>query len=463
MIPSATDGGTAGAGRRWWLVVVGAIAVFLHGASSLTFDHEQLSNDEQEYVALAKSLADDGRFVLPTGDAATRMPLYPALLSIVYRTQDAKYWYSAVDILQSMMGALSAIGLACIAARLADARAGVVAGLTAAFYAPYIYLESQLLTETLALLLLVLALWLYVAQCMTPVSRVEHRIAPWGVSILLGLAALTRANAALLIVPFVVHAFFRVPAGSRRGVRVLAMVLPAALIVGGWMARNQTVAGKVTLSTIGGLNFYLGHNPHYREDPGLVSAEYDRFNELRRGGASEAEADAKLYADGMAFVRAHPGDVIGNCLRKVYVWFTPTTRSFGPSLLLLISVVVIVSMFGRGSGIGWVRSARVPLAIVWAGLACWYGVWAYGVPAVPLVSSRYMLPLGIPAVLLFRPVLRVRGLFIGLFASQLFVAMAYIPISRLRWVTDALLIVAIGVVVSNVCDWIRGSWASRDV
>lgn len=462
-IPNAGEGGATGAGRPWWLVGVGVIAFFLHGASSLTFDHEQLSNDEREYVTLAKSLADEGRFVLSTGDAATRMPLYPLVLSFVYRTQNPKYWLSAVDILQSMMGVMSAIGLACIAARLADARAGILAGLTAAFYAPFMYLESQLLTETLALLLMVLAIWLYVAHCMTPVERVEQRIAPWGVSVLLGLAVLTRANAALLIVPFVVHAFVRSPAGTRRGGRVLAMVLPAALIVGGWMARNQAVVGKFTLSTIGGLNFYLGHNPMYREDAGVASAEYDRFNRLRREGLTEAEADEHLYADGLAFVKAHPGEVVGNWFRKVYIWFVPTTRSLGPSLLLLVSAAVIFSMIRPAGAVGWVRSMRVPLALVWAGLACWYAVWAYGVPTVPLVSSRYLLPLGIPAIFLFRPTLRVRGLFIGLLASQLFVAMAYIPISRLRWVMDALLIVALAVCVSNVCVWMRGTRALRDV
>jgi len=446
--------------RPWWLVCVGLTAVLLHGASSLTFDHEQTSNDEKEYVALAKSLADDGRFVLPTGDAATRMPLYPALLSVVYGSQDAKIWLSAVDILQAMMGVLTAIGLACIAARLADIRAGVVAGLTAAFYAPFIYLESQLLTETLALLLTTLAIWLYVAHCLSPVERIEQRLAPWAVSALLGLAILTRANAALIVIPFALHAFVRAPSGSRRGVRLIAIVLPATLIAGGWMARNQVVVGKFTLSTIGGLNFYLGNNPNYRDDPGLSGAAYQRFNELRAGGLSEREADARLYAEGMAFVKSRPGDTLANALRKIRVWLTPTTRSLGPSLLLLVSFVIILSMFGSATRVSAFRRLRIPLAIVWLGLAVWYGVWAYCEPVAPFVSARYLLPLGLPAIFLFRPTMRVRGLFLGILASQVFVAVAYIPISRLRWVMDGLLIVALAVSVSNVCLWIGGRRAA---
>ncbi|MCA9270520.1 MAG: glycosyltransferase family 39 protein, partial [Planctomycetales bacterium] len=366
-------------------------------------------NDEQEYIDLAKSLAEDARFVLPTGDAATRMPMYPALLSVIYRSQESKYWLSAVDIMQALMGVISTIGLACIAARLADARAGIVAGLTAAFYAPFIYVESQLLTETLALLLLVLTLWLYVALCLTPPKRFEQRLAPWGVSVLLGLSALTRANAALLVIPFVVHAWLRSPPGVRRGVRVVAIVLPAALIVGGWMARNQAVVGKFTLSSIGGLNFYLGHNPDYRNDAGLGAADYDRFNHLRRDGLSEAEADASLYTEGWAFVKAHPAEVAGNWFRKIRVWFTPTTRSMGPSLLLLVAGAIIASLFGASGEAGRRRSLRAGLAVVWLGCALAYAAWAYFTPVVPLVSSKFLLPLGIPALLFFRPALRVRG------------------------------------------------------
>ncbi len=441
--------------RAYWLIAVVLVGLLIHGATSLVTSHDSLSNDEQEYVALAKSIADEGRFVLPTGDAATRMPLYPLVLSLAYRTQDAKYWLSAVDLLQAMMALLTTIGLACIAARLADARAGVVAGLAAMFYGPFLYLQGQLLTETLALMLMTLALWLYVAHCMIEPKWIEQRIAPWGVSLFLGLATLTRANAALLLIPFVMHAFLRAPTGANRSGRLLAMTLPAALIIGGWMIRNEQVVGKFSLSTIGGLNFYLGHNADYRNDPGVSAANYDRFNELRREGMSEAEADRKLFSDGMAFAKSNPGELISNGFRKIRVWFTPTTKSLGPSLLLLVSGAIVISMFWPPIQAWRIVTIRRPLLIIWAGLAIWYGVWAYRVPTIPLVSAKYLLPLGIPAILFFRPTLRVRGLFVGLLASQVFVAVAFIPISRLRWVMDALLIVALAVAVSNVCEWMR--------
>lgn len=447
--------------RPWWLIVVGLVAFGIHGAASLVADHNSLSNDEKEYLALAKSLADDGRFELPTGDAATRMPLYPFVLSLVYRTQEPKYWMNAVDMLQGMMGLVTTIGLACIAARLADGRAGVVAGLVGAFYGPFLYLQGHFLTETLALMLMTLALWIYVAACMAPVVRIEQRVAPWTVSILLGLAVLTRANAALLIVPFAVHALLHAPMGTRRGLRVLAIVLPAALIAGGWMARNQAVVGKFTLSTIGGLNYYLGQNPTYSNDAGVEAARYDRFNELRRDGLSEKQADATLYADGWAFVKANPGEVVANWIRKTRVWFTPTTQSLGPSLVMLVAAAVIASMFWPAGPTGWIRTARWPLAIIWIVCASLYGRWAYNVPTAPLVSAKYLLLLGIPALLLFRPAQRVRGLFIGLLASQWFVAIAFIPISRLRWVMDSLLILALAVAVSNVCNWMRRVNESR--
>jgi hypothetical protein len=44
----------------------------------------------------------------------------------------------------------------------------------------------------------------------------------------------------------------------------------------------------------------------------------------------------------------------------------------------------------------------------------------------------------------------IRGLMIGLFACQWAVAVAFIPLSRIRWVVDPVLIVAVGVGFSHL-------------
>jgi hypothetical protein len=70
-------------------------------------------------------------------------------------------------------------------------------------------------------------------------------------------------------------------------------------------------------------------------------------------------------------------------------------------------------------------------------------------------------PLGLIALALLRSRPRVRGLLAGLFVSQLIVAVVFIPIERIRWTVDGILILAIAVGLSNLCEWLRAGPAEE--
>src|SRR5262249_17843906 len=106
------------------------------------------SPDEREYIDLAVGLADRGELRLPSGEVAKRPPLYPAALSLIYRLQH-EHWYGATILLQAMLACINTVLIALIAGRLMDSRAGTIAGVAAALYAPYLYLETLFLSETL--------------------------------------------------------------------------------------------------------------------------------------------------------------------------------------------------------------------------------------------------------------------------------------------------------------------------
>lgn len=486
---------------RRWLLFVGLFSALTHGlyafyapdpvesggsADVLTRD---LSPDEREYLQLARSLADSGDLRLPSGDVAKRPPLYPAFLWVIYTTQGERYWLNAAILAQSFVAWCSSLLIALVAERLGGRRAGLLAGCIAAMYAPFLYLESVFLTETLVNLLFLAAVAVYVGLLTRQASPGSSRApgsparALAGVSALVGLATLARPNACILLIPFMVHALLhRRRMNGSAPVALAALVLPAALLVGGWMWRNYSLLGSPVLSSTGGINFYLGNNADYARNPGLANADYDRFDRLRReGGLTELQADRRLREEAWQYIRENPGQSLRNALTKVGVWFTRTIEGFGPVLLIILAGTLVGASWrvppkDRPDSAGVAKSdssGSVPSADRRRRLFRWLSLLALAatilaeighlssdtVRKLPFVAPAHVLILGIPAVLVLRSSVGIRSLFFLLVASQLFVAVAFIPLSRVRWTIDAVFILALAVVVSTACD----SFRQRDV
>jgi Ca2+/Na+ antiporter len=489
--------------RRWpaldircqWLAWVCGLAAVTNVGFFLLYPPVKPSPDEIEYRSLGVSLAERGELRLPTGEVAKRMPLYPVMIAGLYRWLQPDLRPSGVLSAQTLLSWGAAVLIALTAARLAGPRAGWLAGTVAAFYSPFRLLQVLFLTETLLIFLLLLALYLYITygiphpenaetqkhrNAETPKTenrkpgkveppplfsvvgvsafrRFQDYFALLVVSLLLGLAVLTRANALLFLVPFALDAALRSGSVARRAMRCALILLPALACTGDWVWRNHQLLGAYTLSTGGGLNFYLGHNPNYARTPGLgADTDYGAFDRLRGAGLGEVEADRRLFADGWSFIVDHPGLTIANALRKTGVWLSPLVRQHGPlTPVLALGMILLAARRARRRGeldltrrrvFDALVAAFVVLAVVLAA-----ALWA---TMLPYTTPLYVVPLGLLSLAVMRTVPRVRGLFIGLLASQWFVAAAFIPLARLRWTVDPILIIAIGAAVSRLCHWL---------
>jgi dolichyl-phosphate-mannose-protein mannosyltransferase len=422
-----------------WIAPVLIVALASHGYVYFRF-HYAISNDAREYLELGLSLAHHGELMLPSGDYARRMPLYPAFIAAIQRWQGDRDLLHAVVEMQSLLSFVSTILIALIARRLSDPRGGIVAGLVAALYSPYRYLQAVYLSETLAMALLIAALFLYVLSL-----QPRRTSAPWpllgAVSILLGLALLTRADAAVLVVPFAIHAMARAGPPRVRMVRAAVLLIGVTLAAAFWGQRNQRILGEWTLSTTGGLNFYLGNNPEYARHPGMDHADYGVFNRLRREGIAEFEADRRLYAMGRAFVADHLGEAFVNIFRKTRVWFGSSVTWSAPGTPLIIfwtlALAARTTRHRRTLSI-----LAVLMSIVW--LAVLLRIQR------PWTNPALVVPLGLLGLFTFHDRLCVRWLLVGLIAAQLAVAIVYIPLERLRWTVDGILIIALGVAVARL-------------
>ena len=101
--------------------------------------------DEQEYWWLGASWRAGGGMMLPGGDQAKRMPLYPAMLS-VWMSLDRPVL--GARLMGSAFGAVTAVLMGFLGWRLGGAKVGWLAGLAVATDMYAIFFSSLLLTET---------------------------------------------------------------------------------------------------------------------------------------------------------------------------------------------------------------------------------------------------------------------------------------------------------------------------
>ncbi len=92
--------------------------------------------------------------------ALPKCELYPLFVSLVYLLAGADF--GAVRIAQGILGTLSLLLLYLIGVRVCSRRVALISTLIGAFYVPFVLSEGRILTETLAIFVFLLTVWLLV-------------------------------------------------------------------------------------------------------------------------------------------------------------------------------------------------------------------------------------------------------------------------------------------------------------
>ncbi len=325
--------------------------------------HYAPRNDDRDYVAHAAAIARSGVFPRPQAwirragcpaipgfpgapcvaadhapgaelvarPTAYRPPAYPYVLAGV---QIVGGWLgleavSAARLFQALLGALLAGLAGLLGARIWGRRVGLIALALAAVDLPLILVSGTLISETFFVVLVLGSL------C----AALEHRSGAGGrrwlvlAGALAGLAALTRTNGLVLLLPVVLLAWRAGAAAggrSRRRPRLAsaAVVLGCALlVVAPWTVRNAVLLGHfVPVSTETGGTLVGTYNPTSRAErrpPAnwLVLSAIPRYSVLNaeQRALPEVAVDDHLRADALRFAAQHPGyvpEVLGwNTLR----------------------------------------------------------------------------------------------------------------------------------------------------
>jgi Tfp pilus assembly protein PilF len=223
-------------------------------------------------------------------------PLYPYLLAAIYRLFDDTT--ATVRLIQAAIGAASC-GLLAAAGISLFGRRGVIAGIALAIYPPAIFLDSLLEKSPLVTFFTTALLALLSA----PPARMSAR--RWfATGATLGLLALTRENALLLLIPLLLWIALGPFEGSWR-----ERAKPAAIFLAGCALvllpvgfRNLALGGEFHLTTAQfGPNFYIGNHAG-------ATGTYEALV-LGHGSAADEREDATRLAEQAAGRKLMPGEV----------------------------------------------------------------------------------------------------------------------------------------------------------
>ncbi|MBU0717123.1 MAG: glycosyltransferase family 39 protein [Planctomycetes bacterium] len=247
-----------------WLLVVFLVALAARGTWGVrelaaSVDPAGLSfPDEQQYWQIAESLRTGTGLQDELGFRATRMPLYPAFLSLFVGLPNG---IAAARATHWVAGAIVAVLTAWLAGGLLGRRVGVLAGFWVAIDPLLVFTSSLLLTETPFMVALLL-LWGAILPLMAH-DDYAARMPRWlGVGIAAALAVYLRESSLGLVVLVLLMAvcgrrfdWRRLAGAALSGVVVIVLLLP-------WAARNDRTIGQwCWLTTRGGISLYDGVGP----------------------------------------------------------------------------------------------------------------------------------------------------------------------------------------------------------
>jgi 4-amino-4-deoxy-L-arabinose transferase-like glycosyltransferase len=239
-------------------------------------------------------------------------PLYPYLLALSYRLLGPEV--SWIFLGQLLLGALANLLVFELTRRHFGLRAGVLAGIAALLYGPFLFYETVLLrTTALRVSLLLSVLVLDRALARSPRPRPRELL---GVGIVLGIATLLKSTALLLAL---LAGFWILARG--RDLRSLAAT--ACLTAGVFLpllplaARNIHVGvSPFALSSVAAQTLMMGNEAEIPPGSGALLSS--------RSGPIMARAQGRLWPTILAVARTHPNawSILRRLGRKLLLFWT---------------------------------------------------------------------------------------------------------------------------------------------
>ena len=367
-----------------------------------------LAMDSEAYDSFALQMLK-GNFVHQ--DSIYLNPLYPVFLAIIYLIFGHSQF--PVAVFQSVLDSSSCLIIYYIASTLFTTPVGIIAAFFYAFYGIAIFYTGILLSPTIEIfstLLLITSLLLAERKGWLGFFLIS--------GIVLGTVTLLRPNIGLflLFLPLWCWTSLKNKWGIRRSLQGIFLLLIGFFIVSSLITvRNYMIEKRLSISSLGGINFYIGNNP---KATGLFMCPYgisdSPIEEIKSSiYYAEKETGKKLTPSqashywlfkGLMFIKDNPLDALFLFLKKCALFWRkeeiplninyPLSRSFAPLLQLpLISFGIIAPL----ALLGIILSLRKKNSILLLTLF----TFSYMLSVILFfVSARYRLPI-VPSLIIY--------------------------------------------------------------
>ena len=278
-----------------------------------------LLSDEIEYRALGQSLADGNGFSLNGIPTASRAPAYPAILASLFVFFGNSY--TAVRIFQAFADTVTCALIFAISRNTFSVTVANWASLIYALFPGNALYVSVFMTESVFTTL-------FMTSILMATFPNVHRsaILKLAFGAILALLVLLKPSASILILSFFCWEWYRSRSIRTAFRRYFVVVIGFVLIVSPWMIRNKVQFDHFSLTSNGGVNFWIGHN-----ETATGSYRYYEENNPLEKINGEFERSAFAFGEGLRFMYEHP-------LREVQLIVLKFVHLFEPDFALMQSL-----------------------------------------------------------------------------------------------------------------------------
>ncbi|MCZ6834316.1 MAG: glycosyltransferase family 39 protein, partial [Planctomycetota bacterium] len=223
-----------------WAIGIFFLAFVIRLIHLLQIRHEDfftiLLGDGQRYNEWALQIAAGDWF---GSDVFYQAPLYPYFLGIVHAIFGDSLMMARV--VQIILGSIVCVLVADAGRRFFSRKAGIIAGVGMALYAPSIFFDGLIQKSVLDGIFIALILWQ-----MSRINERPNRVRCWlGLGMALGCLILTRENAMLFIPALLIWLVLRVKPENRLRLTLSgSLILGVAIILLPVATRNKVVGGE---------------------------------------------------------------------------------------------------------------------------------------------------------------------------------------------------------------------------
>lgn len=218
------------------------------------FFNPPLLQDEKDYYAIAQSIYQGNGFSLEGEPTAYRAPFYPVFVAFLFRISGDTIL--PIKIIQVIADTISCLILFLICTRFFSKSTGYLAVTAYTLFPGNALYVSLLMTEVLFTTLLLIVVLLSTR------SNIGHStFSKVGLGIVFAVLTLLRQNAMIMIVIFFIWESFRAKSIFGTLKRYILVIISFLIFLAPWLIRNKMLFDHYAITSNGGINFWIGHNP----------------------------------------------------------------------------------------------------------------------------------------------------------------------------------------------------------